>query len=174
MNAVWYISTKRGQKDIFLILYSSIMLWQAIFPEIYIIYLCISHVCMTEKIWFFSPEQSTALKRNLIYFNIQPTPVLNFRYCCCLHMCVYDVCVCMCVNHDFVRTITHHIFKLGSPNLDNRCKTPWLRSLLCCISAFIIALACDEIIHAIIVMAKLRTVYGIFLLIMKMINIIWW
>ena len=30
----------------------------------------------------------------------------------------------------FVRTITHHLFKLGSPNLDQRCKTPWLRSLL--------------------------------------------
>ena len=30
----------------------------------------------------------------------------------------------------FVRAITHHPFKLGSPNLDHRCKTPWLRSLL--------------------------------------------
>ena len=30
----------------------------------------------------------------------------------------------------FVRTITHHPFKLGSPNLDHRCKRPWLRSLL--------------------------------------------
>ena len=30
----------------------------------------------------------------------------------------------------FVRAITHHPFKLGSPNLDQRCKTPWLRSLL--------------------------------------------
>ena len=29
----------------------------------------------------------------------------------------------------FVRAITHHPFKLGSPNLDQRCKTPWLRSL---------------------------------------------
>ena len=28
------------------------------------------------------------------------------------------------------RTITHHPFKLGSPNLDQRCKIPWLRSLL--------------------------------------------
>ena len=30
----------------------------------------------------------------------------------------------------FVRAITHHPFKLGSPNLDQRCKTSWLRSLL--------------------------------------------
>ena len=30
----------------------------------------------------------------------------------------------------FVRAITHHPFKLGSPNLDQRCKTPWFRSLL--------------------------------------------
>ena len=30
----------------------------------------------------------------------------------------------------FVCAITHHPFKLGSPNLDQRCKTPWLRSLL--------------------------------------------
>ena len=25
-----------------------------------------------------------------------------------------------------------HLFKLGSPNLDQSCKIPWLRSLLCC------------------------------------------
>ena len=30
----------------------------------------------------------------------------------------------------FVRAITHHPSKLGSPNLDHRCKRPWLRSLL--------------------------------------------
>ena len=29
-----------------------------------------------------------------------------------------------------VRTITHHLFKLGSPNLDQRYKTPWLRCFL--------------------------------------------
>ena len=31
---------------------------------------------------------------------------------------------------ELVREITHHPFKLGPPNLDQRCKTPWLRSLL--------------------------------------------
>ena len=44
-------------------------------------------------------------------------------------LCV-RVCVCVCINHELVRTITHRPFKLGSPNLDQRCKTPWFRSLL--------------------------------------------
>ena len=41
-----------------------------------------------------------------------------------------SVCQCVCVNHELVRTITHRLFKLGSPCLDQRCKTPWFRSLL--------------------------------------------
>ena len=44
-------------------------------------------------------------------------------------VCVY---VCLSVNHLLVRTITQDPFKLGSPNLDQRCKGPWLRSLLFC------------------------------------------
>ena len=40
------------------------------------------------------------------------------------------VCVCVCINHLLVRTITRHLFKLGSPNLVQRSKTPWLSSLL--------------------------------------------
>ena len=31
---------------------------------------------------------------------------------------------------ELVSAITCHLFKPGSPNLDQRCKTPWLRSLL--------------------------------------------
>ena len=46
------------------------------------------------------------------------------------------VCVCVCVrvsvNHEFVRAITHQPFKLWSPNVDQRCKRPWLRALLFC------------------------------------------
>ena len=38
-------------------------------------------------------------------------------------------CVRACVNLELVRTITH-LFKLGSSNLEQRCKTPWLRTLL--------------------------------------------
>ena len=44
-------------------------------------------------------------------------------------VCVY---VCLSVNHELVRAIIHQPFKLGSPNLDQRCKRPWLRSLLFC------------------------------------------
>ena len=40
------------------------------------------------------------------------------------------VCVCLSVKHQPVRAITHQPFKLESPNLDQRCKRPWLRSLL--------------------------------------------
>ena len=45
-----------------------------------------------------------------------------------------SVCVCVrpCVNHELVRAITHHPFQLGSPNVDQRCKRSWLRSLLFC------------------------------------------
>ena len=44
-------------------------------------------------------------------------------------------CVCLCVSvcvrqPPVVRVITHHQFKLGSPNLDHRCKRPLLRCLL--------------------------------------------
>ena len=42
------------------------------------------------------------------------------------------VCVCLSVNHQLVRAITHQPFKLESPNLDQRWKRPWLRSLLFC------------------------------------------
>ena len=35
-----------------------------------------------------------------------------------------------CVNNLLVRAITRDPFKLGSPNLNHRCKRPWLRSLL--------------------------------------------
>ena len=47
--------------------------------------------------------------------------------CVCLSVCLS---VRLCVNHLFVRGITRDLFKLGSPNLDQRCKRPWLRSLL--------------------------------------------
>ena len=58
-------------------------------------------------------------------------PVLAFGYCHRLRLCV-SVCVCvsLCVNHLLVRSITRDPFKIGSPNLDQRCKRPWLRSLL--------------------------------------------
>ena len=45
----------------------------------------------------------------------------------CVCVCV---CVCLSVNHQLVRAVTHQPFKLESPNLDQRCKRPWLRPLL--------------------------------------------
>ena len=53
---------------------------------------------------------------------------MAFRYCHCQRLSVC-VCVCVCVsfNHKFVRVITCHPFKLESPNLDQKCKTPWIR-----------------------------------------------
>ena len=50
-------------------------------------------------------------------------PVLASGYC---HL----LCLCVCINHLLVRTITRHPFKLRSPNLVQRSKTRWLRSLL--------------------------------------------
>ena len=47
--------------------------------------------------------------------------------CVCVSVCL---CVCVSVNHELVRVIIHQPFKLGSPNLVQRSKTPWLRSLL--------------------------------------------
>ena len=63
------------------------------------------------------------------YHFYYPRPVLAFGYCRCLRL---SVCVSVrpCVNHELVRAITCHPFKLESPNLDHKCKTPWLRSLL--------------------------------------------
>ena len=46
--------------------------------------------------------------------------------CVCVSVCM---CVCVSVNHELVRAIIHQPFTLGSPNLVQRSKTPWLRSL---------------------------------------------
>ena len=39
------------------------------------------------------------------------------------------VCVWVCGNHLLACAITSHPFKLEPPNLDQKSKTPWLRSL---------------------------------------------
>ena len=54
-----------------------------------------------------------------------PEASMAIGYCRCLHLSVRP-----CVNHLLVRAITRDPFKLGSPNLNHRCKRPWLRSLL--------------------------------------------
>ena len=67
----------------------------------------------------FLPEASFGLR------------VLSLPASVCVCVCV-SVClsVRLCVNHLLVRAITRDLFKLGSPNFDQRCKRPWLRSLL--------------------------------------------
>ena len=73
-------------------------------------------------VYFLSVCQSLCLCLSvcLSVTHFYPRPVLAFGYCRCLRQSVTK----------FVRAITHHPFKLGSPNLDHRCKRPWLRSLL--------------------------------------------
>ena len=66
-----------------------------------------------------------------LYVDFYPRPVLAFGYCHRPCLCICQcVCMCVCINHLLVRTITHQPFKLKSPNLKHRCKTPWLRCLL--------------------------------------------
>ena len=70
--------------------------------------------------------------QNLIFLkisNFYRRPVLAFGYCRCLCLSVCPS-VRVCGNHLLVHATAHHPFKLGSPNLDHRCKRPWLRSLL--------------------------------------------
>ena len=43
---------------------------------------------------------------------------------------IVSACICPSVHHQFVCAITNNLFKLGTLNLDHRCKRPWLRSLL--------------------------------------------
>ena len=64
-------------------------------------------------------------KESIHFIRFYPRPVLAFGYCCWLRLSV-----CVCGNHLLVRAITCHAFKLESPNLDHKSKTPWLRSLL--------------------------------------------
>ena len=88
--------------------------------EIYIVAMNFTHWPWEIWKWFC---------RCIFQTHFYPRPVLAFGYCRCLRVCVC-VCVCLSVNHQLVRAVTHQPFKLESPNLDQRCKRPWLRSLL--------------------------------------------
>ena len=63
----------------------------------------------------FLPEASFGLR------------VLSLPASVCLCVCLS---LCVSVNPELVRAINHDAFKLEPPNLDKRCKTTWLRSLL--------------------------------------------
>ena len=55
--------------------------------------------------------------------------LLPASVCLCVSVCVC-LSVCVSVNPELVRAKTRHPFKLETTNLDKRCKTAWLRSLL--------------------------------------------
>ena len=77
-------------------------------------------------LWYF-----VCVRNFVVEHHFYPRPDLGFGYCRCLRLCVcVSVCPCVCINHLLVRAITPNPFKLGSPNVDHRCKTPWKRSLL--------------------------------------------
>ena len=81
--------------------------------NIYYIFLYI--LMNKKKMIFFLPKASFGLR------------VLSLPASVCL--CVHPS-VCMCGKQLLVRAITHHPFKVESPNLDYRYKRPLLRSLL--------------------------------------------
>ena len=65
------------------------------------------------------------------FFPFLPEASFGYSFVLACAVCVSVwVGVSLCVNHLFVLAITQDPFKLGSPNLDQRCKTTWLRSLL--------------------------------------------
>ena len=68
---------------------------------------------------------------NLAHMGVKPfLPEASFGLWVLLSPASVCVCVSLCVNHLLVRAITRDPFKLELPNLDQRCKRPWLRSLL--------------------------------------------
>ena len=107
--------------------------WEPLIKSLQSLIYTLGHVNHLNECWRNSLAKIfEAFKKNsdVVFY---PRPVLAFGYCLCLRLCVcLSVCLCVCVNHLLVRTITRDPFKLGSPNLDQRCKRPWLRSLLFC------------------------------------------
>ena len=95
----------------------------------WILTLVLKSAWIWSELWKLHKILEKCLNYSIPSLNFYPRPVLAFGYCRCLRLCVC-VSVCMCVNHLLVRAITRDPFKLGSPNLDQRCKRPWLRSLL--------------------------------------------
>ena len=85
-------------------------------------WLCpITSKCVTRLNWINEIYVSRFITRGQFW------PSVIVVACVCLSVCPS---VRMCFKHLLVRAITHHPFKLGSPNLDHRCKIPWLRSPL--------------------------------------------
>ena len=69
-----------------------------------------------------------------VYFMpLLPEASFAFKYFHCLHLsgCVC-LCVYLCVNLEVALIITCHLFKIEPPDLNQKCKTPWLGSVFFC------------------------------------------
>ena len=106
-------------------------------PSLQGIYLCLSK--FTCRYWCFVECHENMSRFSIIFTRGQlwPSGIVNACVCVCVCPCV---CVSLCVKHLLVRAITLDPFKLGSPNLDQRCKIPWLRS--CCFRGWL-SLTCQ-------------------------------
>ena len=83
--------------------------------------------------WASGFKQKKKISANTIFTWCQFWPSGIVITCICVYMCVcVRLCVCVSIP-ELVSAITHHhhLFKLALPNLDQRCKTPWFRSLYC-------------------------------------------
>ena len=81
-------------------------------PCLFSIYIITTNFSICQKVH----NKNTCIMIQLFYFKLQ-----NIHY---LWQNEYKI--------ELVRAIIHQPFKPGSPNLDQRCKRPWLRSLLFC------------------------------------------
>ena len=76
------------------------------------------------------------LQRNATIVKVRFSVIRVFTRCQFWPSGIVVACLCLCVrvrvciNHLLVRVITWDRLKLGSPNLHQRCETPWFRSLL--------------------------------------------
>ena len=87
----------------------------------------LSHLYILKKTYFLM-----LLTINVMFlFETCPTQCIFSQHCGywwpgALVACV-SVYVCLCVNHELICMITSDPFKLESPNLDQKCKIPWVK-----------------------------------------------
>ena len=115
MSRVWYNYSQFHKKGT-----SSFITKKSVLPRKMVFYLGLKISEIGRKGGVFCPISA---KKEAFFTRGQLWPSGIVVACVC-------VCVCLSVNHQLVRAITNQLFKLESPNLDQRCKRPWLRSLL--------------------------------------------